>query len=292
MTHSMHAPFDERAVEIGHLTINVAEGPRSGRPLLALHGGSARWQSYQALLEPLALRWHVYAPDLRGHGASSWTPGRYRLWDYAADMISLLERVVGEPAAIVGHSLGGEVAIIVAAERPDLARAVIAIDAPLSVDETRRTVGPDRERLAWMRSLHGLPRDGVAAALRDMPVLDRASGRMVREEDLFGDDDGLFNDQADTLLRNDPAMIDAVIEFENMHAGYEAERLLPRIACPVLLLLADAQLGSAVSPEHADRALELLRDARIIRVPGTTHGLVWEEPGVILSAIEGFLDPP
>ena len=71
----------------------------------------------------MALRWHVYAPDLRGHGASSWTPGRYRLWDYAADMVSLLERVIGEPAVIVGHSLGGEVAIIVASERPDLVRA-------------------------------------------------------------------------------------------------------------------------------------------------------------------------
>ena len=147
----MSAPFVIRAVDNGEATINVAEGPRSGPALLALHGGSARWQAYQALLEPLALHWHVFAPDLRGHGASSWTPGRYRLWDFAADMVSLLERVVREPAVIAGHSLGGEVAIIVASERPDLVRAVIAIDAPMSVAETRRTVGPDRERLAWMR---------------------------------------------------------------------------------------------------------------------------------------------
>ena len=129
----------------------------------------------------------------------------------------------------------------------------------MSAAETRRTVGPDRERLAWMRSLHDLPRDGIAAALRDMPMRDRATGRMVRVADLFGNDDALFDDQADTLLQNDPAMIDAVIEFEGMHAGYEAELLLPRIECPVLLLLADAQLGSAVSVGHADRAVELLR---------------------------------
>ena len=286
----MNSPFVERAVDAGHATINVAEGPRSGPPLLALHGGSARWQAYEALLKPLALHWHVYAPDLRGHGASSWTPGRYRLWDYAADIVALLERVIGEPAAIVGHSLGGEVAIIVASERPDLVRAVIAIDAPVSAADTRRTVGPDRERLAWMRSLHDLPRERIAAALRDMPMRDRATGRMVPMADVFGNDDALFDDQADTLLQNDPAMIDAVIEFEGMHAGYEAERLLPRIECPVLLLLADAQLGSAVSVGYADRAVELLRDARVVRVPGTTHGLVWEEPEAVLSAIEEFLD--
>ena len=113
---------------------------------------------------------------------------------------------------------------------------------------------------------------------------------MVRAAELFGNDDGLFDDQADTLLQNDPTMIDAVIEFEGMHAGFEADRLLPRIECPVLLLLADARLGSAVSAEHADRAVERLRDGRITRVPGTTHGLVWEEPEAVLSAIEDFLD--
>jgi pimeloyl-ACP methyl ester carboxylesterase len=122
-----------------------------------------------------------------------------------------------------------------------------------------------------------------------VPMPDRASGRMVRAADLFGDDDRIFNDLADTLLRNDPTMLDGVIEFEGMHAGYEADRLLPRIECPVLLLLADAQLGSAVSPEHADRAVALLRDARVIRVSGTTHGLVWEEPEAILTAMEDSL---
>jgi pimeloyl-ACP methyl ester carboxylesterase len=286
----MNAAFEVRAVDVGPVTINLAEGPRSGPALLALHGGSARWQSYQALLEPLALGWHVYAPDLRGHGGSSWTPGSYRLWDYAGDVIALLEQVVGEPAVMAGHSLGGEIAIIVAAERPDLARAVIAIDAPLSVDETRRLVGPDRERLGWMRSLHDLSRAEVAAALRAVPLRDRATGRMVRMAELLGDDDALFLDQADTLLQNDPAMIDAVIEFERMHEGYEPALLLPRIECPVLLLLADADLGSAVSPASEQRAVELLPDQRVVRVRGTTHGLVWEEPEAVLSAIEAFLD--
>lgn len=204
-------------------------------------------------------------------------------------MIALLERFIGEPAAIVGHSMGGEVAVIVAAERPDLVTAVIAIDAPLSADEARRTVLPDRERLAWLRSLHALSHEGVATGLREMPMRDRATGRVVRAGDVFGDDDALFADQAETLLHNDPTMLDAVIEFDAMHAGYDAERLLPAIACPVLLLMADAELGSAVSTEHAHRAVQLLRDGQLIRVAGSTHGLVWEEPDVVLRAIEAFL---
>ena len=197
----------------------------------------------------------------------------------------MLERVIGEPAAIVGHSL--EAGATLASERPDLVRAVIAIDAPVSAADTRRTEGPDRERLAWMRSLHDLPRERIAAALRDMPMRDRATGRMVQMADVFGNDDALFDDQADTLLQNDPAMIDAVIEFEGMHAGYEAERLLPRIECPVLLLLADAQLGSAVSVGYAARAVELLRDA-VVRVGDCLASC--GGAGSYLSAIEEFLD--
>jgi pimeloyl-ACP methyl ester carboxylesterase len=279
--------FQEHRFNNGAVTLNVAEGPRSGRPLVLLHGGSSRWQSYRWLLEPIAHRWHVYAPDLRGHGGSSWTPGRYRLWDYADDVIALLEQVVQGPGAIAGHSLGGEVAIIIAAQRPDLIRAVVPIDAPLSAEETFRTVGPDRDRLAWIRSLHALPDDQVAAALRDLPIVDRASGRTVRARDLFGDSPDL--DGAETLMKNDPAMLDAVIEFDEMHAGYDAEWLLPRIECPVLLLLADADRGSAVSPEHSERALQLLRYGQVVRISGTSHGLVWEEPNRVRAAIETFL---
>jgi pimeloyl-ACP methyl ester carboxylesterase len=285
----MHAPFDVQAFETGQATISVAEGPRSGPPLLLIHGGSSRWQAYRGLLDALALDWHVYAPDLRGHGASSWTPGRYRLWDYAADVIFLLERVVGEPAAIAGHSLGGEVAIIAASDRPDLVRAVIGIDAPVSIEGARRMVIPDRERLAWLQSLHGRSGDGVAAALRELPTLDAATGRRVRAADVWGDEPGLFEEQAETILHNDPAMLDAVIEFEGMHAGYDAERVLPRVECPVLLLLADTRLGSAVPEEDAEAAVRVLRDARVVRLPGTTHGLVWEEPEAVEGAIGDFL---
>jgi pimeloyl-ACP methyl ester carboxylesterase len=81
-----------------------------------------------------------------------------------------------------------------------------------------------------------------------------------------------------------------VIEFEGMHEGYEPALLLPRIECPVLFLLADADLGSAVSPASESRAVELLPDAQVIRMPGTTHGLVWEEPEAVLRAIESFVD--
>ena len=125
----------ERRFQTGTVEINYAEGPSSGPPLVVLHGGAARWQGGETLLQRLAERWHVFGPDFRGHGRSGRVAGRYCLRDYADDTASFLRAVVREPAVVYGHSLGGEVAVMVAAEHPELVRALIVGDAPLSTDD-------------------------------------------------------------------------------------------------------------------------------------------------------------
>src|SRR5262245_53026388 len=115
----------ERRFQTGSVEINYAESPPTGLPIVVLHGGAGSWRSGIGLIELLAERWHVYAPDFRGHGLSGRVPGRYVLRDYATDTAAFLERVVREPAVVYGHSLGGEVAIMVAAQHPPLVRALI-----------------------------------------------------------------------------------------------------------------------------------------------------------------------
>src|ERR1700694_5332534 len=122
----------EAVFETGEVAINYAEWPRRGPVFVVLHGGSARWQYGQELLEALSASWHVYAPDFRGHGLSGWVPGAYHLQDYVRDIAAFLEGVVGEPAVVYGHSLGGEVAVMLAPQHPELVRALIVGDSPLS----------------------------------------------------------------------------------------------------------------------------------------------------------------
>lgn len=111
--------------------LNYAEGPSAGPPLLLLHGLAARWQVFGPLVPPLAAEWHLFALDFRGHGQSARAPGRYRIADFSDDAVRLLRQRVTEPAVLYGHSLGGWVALQVAAELPDAVRAIVVGDSAI-----------------------------------------------------------------------------------------------------------------------------------------------------------------
>jgi pimeloyl-ACP methyl ester carboxylesterase len=262
--------YEERSFRTDAVEINFAEGPNNGVPLVLLHGGSSRWQWWKWVIDGLAERTHSFAPDLRGHGRSRWTPGHYRLFDYAADIESFLEAVVGVPAVLLGHSLGGAVALIVAAERPDLVSCVINEDGPLSADSARLSILPTRPTLMSMRELAGspLPQGQLEERVANLPV--EQDGQTVRFADLVGEEEVAW--VAETYRQHDPAMLDAVIEFEEMFAGYD-ESVLRRIECPVVILRADPERGGAITKESLQRALTVLGDARSITFTGSGHSI-------------------
>lgn len=122
--------LQEHNFDTGEVEITYAEGPANGPPLVLLHGGGGSWQGLGPIIPALSARWQLYAPDLRGHGASGWTPHQYTTGDFARDIEGFLASVVREPAVLLGHSLGASTALIAAAHRPDQIRAVILGDAP------------------------------------------------------------------------------------------------------------------------------------------------------------------
>ena len=172
----MQPDISENTFDAGIVTINYAEISSSSTPLVLLHGGSNRWQSFDNILSDLAAVRHVYAPDFRGHGKSTWVPGTYRLQDYADDTIAFLQHCLKEPAYVFGHSLGGMVALLVAAQFPDGVRAVAVGDAPLSSQAWQAILHQSRDRLLAWRDLAGgqKPFDEVVEALKNPPSKCRA----------------------------------------------------------------------------------------------------------------------
>ena len=107
-----------------HLTVRANGAAfhvaRTGRgpALLLLHGWPEFWLTWEPVMTRLADRFTLYAPDLRGFGASPVTPGQVTLREYAADIEELLAELGIARAAVAGLSMGGLVAMELAAASP------------------------------------------------------------------------------------------------------------------------------------------------------------------------------
>ncbi|MEY9846610.1 alpha/beta fold hydrolase [Streptacidiphilus sp. MAP5-3] len=122
---------DHRSIDVAgiRLAYQVA-GPMHAPPLVLLHGlgeGAADWGG---VLPALARDRRVHAVDLRGHGDSDW-PGDYSLELLRDDVLGFLDALGLERVDLVGHSLGGVVAYLVAAEQPGRVARLVLEDVPL-----------------------------------------------------------------------------------------------------------------------------------------------------------------
>jgi pimeloyl-ACP methyl ester carboxylesterase len=119
---------DHCAVEFGGIRLAYQVwGPPGAPPLVLLHAlaeGAADWDG---VAPAFARHWRVYAPDLRGHGRSDW-PGEYLLEVMRADVLGFLDALALDRVDLIGHSMGGLVACLVAADQPERVGRLILED--------------------------------------------------------------------------------------------------------------------------------------------------------------------
>jgi pimeloyl-ACP methyl ester carboxylesterase len=143
-------------VEINGLKLHYLDwGGDSGKhTLLLVHGGSAHAHWWDYVAPRLAPYGHVIALDFRGHGRSQWAdPPNYGLEVYLQELVGFISQHLQTRVVLVGHSMGGHVAQLLADDRPDLLEALIAIDSPPN--------GPPlatRLKWRWKRRKQGGPR--------------------------------------------------------------------------------------------------------------------------------------
>lgn len=92
--------YQHQTFNANGIRINFVQASDHGRPLVLLHGTASEWQSFSPLIPMFTQDFKVFALDLRGHGMSDWVSGKYRLFDYAADVQCFLEGYLGQPCII------------------------------------------------------------------------------------------------------------------------------------------------------------------------------------------------
>ncbi|HEY3503110.1 MAG TPA: alpha/beta fold hydrolase [Actinocatenispora sp.] len=131
-------------VTLGGVRLAVSvSGTAGARPLVLLHGGGNDRTSWAGIGPAFAATHRVYAPDLRGFGDSD-RPGRYSFELMRDDVLGLLDAVGAEPVDLVGHSMGGTVAWLVAQARPAAIAHLVVEDTPLPRPGDPPVPVPDR----------------------------------------------------------------------------------------------------------------------------------------------------
>jgi pimeloyl-ACP methyl ester carboxylesterase len=146
-----------RFIDLRGMRHHVLEWGEPGAPLVVmLHGWMDVGASFQFLVDALDGPWHVVAPDLRGFGRSEWQPQGYWFWDYVADLDALLGRLSADaPVRLVGHSLGGNVAMHYAGSRPGRVRALVSLEG-FGIPFEQAHIAP-RKMAAWLDALRDPP---------------------------------------------------------------------------------------------------------------------------------------
>ncbi|HJT37940.1 MAG TPA: alpha/beta hydrolase [Actinomycetota bacterium] len=136
--------------------LNVAKWGDRGPVVWAAHGITANYLMWQPVADLIAGEVQLVAPDLRGRGDSGKLPGPYGMAAHVRDAIATLDAMRIDDAVIVGGSMGGYVAVLLAAQHPDRVRAVglcdggVALPVPDGIDPDEMlkvTLGPTMDRL-------------------------------------------------------------------------------------------------------------------------------------------------
>jgi pimeloyl-ACP methyl ester carboxylesterase len=287
----------ESSFNTGTTEINFAEGPDSGLPLVLLHGLPGRWQEFLPIMPILSLLWHTYALDFRGQGKSGRVPGQYLSKYYAADVEKFLQQQLDEPAILFGESAGGMVALSVAAQRPELVRAIVVGDSPIDMDVLVGWMTSEgfQHYFSALRELSGLDHSIVELTrqIADIPIQIPGQDTRIRYGDSPGVDAIQIQQLAITLSHMDPGVLEYHAEgrAREFLEGFDLDKVLERITSPVLLLQGNPSLGGMMTNEAVKHVQSILPNAMhvLIETAGHDLGLDTWEVSPLLRAVTSFL---
>jgi pimeloyl-ACP methyl ester carboxylesterase len=234
-------------------------------PVVLLHGLTGSGGCWTTLARALEDEYEVVMPDARGHGKSSTPRGGYRYEAYASDVIGLIEGLGLAAPTLVGHSMGGMTAAVVANQLATALRGVVLADPTFlspqrqrevyesdAVEQHRRLLGSDKhEVLAQARVRHAQRRPEIVELVTE--------ARLATRINTF-----------DVLRPPNP----------------DWQQLVSAIHAPILLVIAE---NGVVSLETAQGLQNLNPRLRIEQIKNAGHGIPYDQPDRFESMVRSFL---
>ncbi|WP_433300521.1 alpha/beta fold hydrolase [Actinoplanes sp. CA-030573] len=292
-------PWPARRVEIGGAMLHVRDTPGTtpgAEPAVYVHGLGGSSQNFTDVAGLLADRFDGQAVDLPGFGYSDPSP-RYSIPSFAATLIGYLEHADRGPVHLVGNSLGGSIAVRVAALRPDLVRTLTLISPAMPFLDPRRTEhGPYLPVLALPRA------DRIFAWGMARLTVEEMADQVLAA--CFGDT------RKATPQRRAEALEEIRLRYtvEHYPAAYlrtlrglvanflraylpgrnSQWRLATEITAPTLVI--GGLNDRLVDPRVPAQVARAIPDSRLLMLPGVGHVAQMEVPRLVARAIVGMLN--
>jgi 3-oxoadipate enol-lactonase len=226
---------------------------------------SGCWRAQVAALAP---RFRVLRVDLRGHGRSDMPPTPYGLGDFGADVRELLRQLRAAPAHVIGLSLGGMVAQVLALDYPDDVRSLVLAD-------TNSTLGPEARR-AMVERGEAARRGGMTSILESTLSRWFTTGFMGSEV------------VAETRKRLLADNVEGWAAAWRAISELDTEPRLPEIRVPTLVIIGECDLSVPVSRGRA--MADRIPGAAFHVVPGAPHMAPLERPDLFNPPVLEFLE--
>lgn len=237
-------------------------------PVVLLHGLTANGACWTPLARALEDACDVVMPDARGHGRSGAPADVYRYDDLAADVVGLLDALGITAPVLLGHSMGGMTAAVVASRNPRRLQGLILVD-PTFLEPQRQREVHESDVLEQHRRMLGRPKEELVADLRRRHT--RRSPELV---ELI----------ARARLQTDVRAFDVLTP-----PNPDFRELVSTLAVPSLLVVGDVGAGAVVSPEVANELTRLNPLLKVEPIAGAGHGMPHDHPERLASVVRAFL---
>lgn len=264
----------------------VVWGDERKPPVLLIHGGRDHARNWDRVAERLTDDYCLYGVDLRGHGDSAWAVGsQYSMIDHVADIAAFFDHIQRDPMLVVGHSLGGGVALQFTGVMPQRVQRVCAIEG---LGPGIRSPRPAHLRMReWLASMRELE----TRTPRRYATLDDATARMREANPHLTPEMARHLTLHGSHHTDDGSLVWKFDNYGRARSPYEfnvadAREIWNQIRCPVLLIRGDESF--ARDPE-TDGIASAFHDYRSVLITQAGHWVHHDQLDLFMAELTPFL---
>jgi pimeloyl-ACP methyl ester carboxylesterase len=250
---------------VNGLDLHYVEWGTPGAPsLVLLHGFQSNAHTWDTFSQAMAETYHVCALDQRGHGDSAWAPsGDYASQSFVSDIAGFLEALNLAPTVLIGHSMGGRHAAMVAADHPHLAKKVVIVDTPAELPPALRAMFDQQpaSNAPLQPETFATFEEVVANGIAQYPLTPEAELRHANYHNLSRGTDGKWRWRWDLGL----------LEWRRLNRSGQSDlyTYLQRMQCPTLLIRGAS--SPLLPPDIAQKMLQALPQGRMVEIQHAAH---------------------